>query len=261
MKGTGDRAAGRAFLTARWESLVMLNYVCPRALLDPLVPAGTELDDWQGQPLISLVGLVFRRTRVLGLAIPGHRTFAEVNLRFYVVRAVAGEVRRAVVFIRELVPRRAVALVARWLYNEPYLAVPMACTGALDPAAGGRVEYVWKFRDQSYALSAVAAGPARLPAVGGEAEYITEHHWGYTRQRDGGTLEYRVDHPRWPVWEPAAYGFTAGPGSTFHIRDLYGEGFGDVLAGPPRSAHVAVGSDVVVHRGVRVPGTGRSGPA
>src|SRR5690242_13649205 len=117
--------ARRPFLTAEWRDLVMLNYEVPQGLLEPLVPGGVELDHWNGTLYVSVVGFLFRDTRVLGLAIPGHRTFEEVNLRFYVRREVAGEERRGVVFIRELVPRRAIATVARLLYNEPYRAVAM----------------------------------------------------------------------------------------------------------------------------------------
>lgn len=236
----------RPFLTARWEDLVMLNWVCPRELLDPLVPTGTELDDWQGNHLISLVGLMFRQTRVLKVAVPGHTTFEEVNLRFYVRRSVAGEVRRAVVFIRELVPRRAIAAAARLLYNEPYLAVPMSSRIALDSGTGGHVEYDWRYRGRNYSLSATASGEAKSLEEGSEAAYVTEHYWGYTRQRDGGTLEYRVDHPPWRVWHAEQPTFD-GPAAA-----LYGPAFGEILSGVPTSAHVAVGSEVVVHQGRRL---------
>ena len=74
------------FLTARWENVVLINYPCPAPLLEPLVPAGTELDTWGGRPLVSLVGFLFADTRLLGVPIPFHRTFEEVNLRFYVRR-------------------------------------------------------------------------------------------------------------------------------------------------------------------------------
>ena len=106
----------RPFLTARWTDLVILNYEVPPAVVLPLVPRGTELDIWQGQALVSLVGFLFTDTRVHGLAIPGHRHFEEVNLRFYVRRRVASAAdRRAVVFVRELVPRYAIAAIARFL--------------------------------------------------------------------------------------------------------------------------------------------------
>jgi hypothetical protein len=236
----------RPFLTARWEDLVLLNWDCPRELLEPLVPAGTELDDWHGRHLVSLVGFMFRRTRVLGIAVPGHVTFEEVNLRFYVRRVVDGEIRRAVVFIRELVPRRAIAAIARWRYNEPYLAVPMSSTIALDPQAGGHVEYRWRHGGGTYRLSAMAPGAAMPLERDSEAEYVTEHYWGYTRQRDGSTLEYRVDHPRWLVRDAAGPSFE-GPAAL-----LYGPALAHVMAGEPCSAHIAVGSEVAVHRGRRI---------
>src|SRR4029453_11290179 len=154
---------------------------CPAALLAPLVPAGTELDTWHGDTLVSLVGFLFDDTRLLGLPIPFHRTFDEVNLRFYVRRtAEDGSLRRAVVFVRELVPRRAIATVARVAYNEPYLAVPMDHQSSLDEAHGGSVTYSWTFHGAPFALQADATGPALPLTRGSEAEFITEHYWGYT---------------------------------------------------------------------------------
>ncbi|HXI21311.1 MAG TPA: DUF2071 domain-containing protein, partial [Gemmatimonadales bacterium] len=239
----------RPFLTARWECLVLLNYWCPPDLLASLVPTGTELDLWRGRTLVSLVGFLFRDTRLRGIPVPFHRTFEEVNLRFYVRRPIpGGPPRRAVVFIRELVPRRAIALVARWAYNEPYLAVPMSHGGQLDPGRGGRLEYAWRYAGAGFALGAVVTGPSRPNPPGSEAEFITEHYWGYTRQPDGGTLEYRVEHPSWAVWDATRAYFT-GPATA-----LYGPAFGAVLEQEPSSAFVAVGSPVAVHAGHRLPG-------
>ena len=235
------------FLTARWESLVLLNYVCPPALLAPLVPRGTELDHWHGETLVSVVGFLFADTRLRGVPVPGHRTFEEVNLRFYVRHTTAaGELRRAVVFVRELVPRAAIAAVARWMYNEPYLAVPMSHAVELAPDSGGRVSYRWRHAGADYRLSATVTGPAGQLVAGSEAEFITEHYWGYTRQRDGGTLEYHVEHPRWRLWSTAEAAFSGPAGA------LYGEAFGAVVSGPPRSAFVALGSDVAVRVGERL---------
>jgi len=235
------------FLTARWEDVVLLNYSCPIPLLEPLVPRGTALDLWQGQALVSLVGFLFKDTRVRGVRVPFHDTFEEVNLRFYVRRTTpSGETRRAVVFVRELVPRHAIAAVARWLYNEPYLAVPMDHRSSLTTAEGGAAAYSWSYQGSTFGLTASVSGAARRPTPGSEAEFITEHYWGYTRQRDNGTLEYQVEHPTWLVWE-ATSAAVSGP-----VSVLYGTALGNVLTGPPRSAFVAAGSEVSVHRGVRV---------
>ena len=233
------------FLTARWENLVLLNYVCPPALLEPLVPRGTALDSWNGDTLVSLVGFLFSDTRLLGVPIPFHRTFEEVNLRFY-VRGPAPDHRRAVVFIRELVPRRAIAAVARRVYNEPYLALTMRHQWSLTAGEGGEVSYGWNHEGAEFELGARATGPARPLTVGSEAEFVAEHYWGYTRQRDGGTLEYQVEHPRWRVWTAAESWFT-GPAAA-----LYGPAFGALLATPQKSAFLAVGSPVVVHHGRRL---------
>ena len=243
-----ERATGeRPFLTARWENLLLLNFECPSGVLEPLVPLGTSLDPWEGRTLVSLVGFMFRDTRVRRVAVPGHRTFEEVNLRFYVRREVPGEVpRRGVVFVREFVPRRMIAEVARRLYNEPYLAVSMWNRGRIDPKSGGDIEYGWKLGPSTFSMQAVARGPASETASGSEGEFITEHYWGYTRQRDGGTVEYEVAHPRWRVWDAQDVSFSGD------ASELYGPALGEVLAGRPRSAFLALGSEVSVYTGRRL---------
>ncbi|HKV75661.1 MAG TPA: DUF2071 domain-containing protein [Gemmatimonadales bacterium] len=236
----------RPFLTARWEELLFLSYRCPAEVLEPLVPDGTILDPWQGQTYLSLVGFHFGDTRVMGFPIPGHRHFEEVNLRFYVRREVAGQVRRAVVFIRELVPRRAIALVARQVYNEPYLAVPMSRRSLVDTGRGGELEYLWRYRGQPFGMRATVDGRLEEPTAGSLAEFITEHYWGYTRQRDGSTLEYRVEHPRWPLWGVASHSIAGD------FRSLFGPVLGEVFLGAPDSVLAAAGSGVTVSAGEKL---------
>src|SRR4051794_25256625 len=100
------------FLTAEWRLLVMLPFPLHPAALTPLVPAGTELDFRDGRTFLSLVGFRFLKTRVRGVPVPGHVDFDEVNLRFYVRCKTADGWRRGVTFVKEIVPRRAIALVA-----------------------------------------------------------------------------------------------------------------------------------------------------
>jgi uncharacterized protein YqjF (DUF2071 family) len=230
------------FLTAEWRNLVMLNFVVEPAILRPLVPAGTELDAWRGLTFVSLVGFLFANTRVLGIPIPGHRTFEEINLRFYVRRGVNGELRRAVTFIRELVPRTAIAFTARALYNEPYRVAPMRHRFGAPRADGmpARVEYEWKSGAEWTTIDCTATGPA-IPALSdSQEEFITEHYWGYTRQRNGSTIEYRVDHPPWRVASIEA------PVITGELERTYGAVFASILRAPPASAFLADGSAVTV---------------
>jgi uncharacterized protein YqjF (DUF2071 family) len=224
----------------------MLNYEVSPHLLEPLVPAGVELDRWSDTLYVSVVGFLFRDTRVLGVPIPWHRTFEEVNLRFYVRRELGTEVRRGVVFIRELVPRSAIAIVARLMYNEPYRALPMRRRLVRSSGDVADLEYAWRASGEWVRLRARTAGSPRPLPARSEEEFITEHYWGYTRQRDGGTIEYRVAHPRWNVWIATDARLDGA------VAPVYGAAFARVLAGPPRSAFVADGSAVTVHAPNRI---------
>ena len=231
------------FLTAEWRSLAMLNYAVDRAILEPLVPRGVELDLWEGGALVSMVGFLFLDCRVLGVPVPFHRDFEEVNLRFYVRRKVDGAWRRGVVFVREIVPRGAIALVARTAYNEPYIALPMRHAA---PERGGEFSYAWKLGERWNSLGARTRGEAAPIAPGSAEEFIFEHHWGCTRQRDGGTIEYQVEHPAWRVWQTETSSLDCDAGA------LFGTAFTGPLREKPRSAFVAEGSRVSVRRGARV---------
>lgn len=224
------------FLSAEWRQLAMLNYRVPRELLVEHVPRGTELDSWQGATYVSVVGFMFRRTRVLGIPVPFHGEFEEVNLRTYVRRAVNGDARRGVTFIRELVPRRAVAIAARLSYNEPYRTVPMAHRISSDS-----VEYSWQTAVGPTRFRVEDLGPAAPAAPGSEEEFITRRHWGATRQRDGSTSEYEVRHPPWTV-RAARRAVIEGD-----LTGTYGDAFATVLGDNPDSAFVADGSAITVH--------------
>jgi len=222
----------------------MLNYEIEPSLLAPYVPRGTELDLWSGKALVSVVGFQFLKTRVFGIPIPLHRDFEEVNLRFYVRRRAEDGWRRGVVFIKEIVPRAAIAFVARKLYNEPYIALPMAHCLEEESGVVKSVEYSWRFDGRSNGLKLTTRGVAQPLAEGSEAEFITEHYWGYNAQRDGSTLEYQVEHPRWQVCDVAETKLDCD------IAGLYGKQFCDSLNRKPSSAFLAEGSEVIVYQGV-----------
>jgi len=237
----------RPFLTAEWRHLVMLNYAVDPEVLRPLVPAGTELDFHEGRTFVSMVGFRFLRTRVFGIAIPLHTDFEEVNLRFYVRRRAGAEWRRGVVFVREIVPRRAIAIVARVFYGEPYVALPMRHVLAMVPPAP-RAEYSWKYAGRWNSVGANAKSEPEEALPGSEAQFITEHYWGYTAL-GAATREYEVEHPRWRLW-PAS-----GSELDCDIANLYGASFVEALSGAPSSAFIAEGSPVVVRYPTMLPPT------
>ena len=218
----------------------MLNFVVDPAIVAPLVPPGTELDFENGDTFVSVVGFLFLDTRILGLPIPLHRDFEEVNLRFYVRKKSADTWRRGVVFVRELVPRRAIAVVARAFYGEKYLALPMKYEiEHVDLRLN--VEYSWRRGRKWESLKMTASGEPQIIPAGSHADFITEHYWGYTCVR-ARCSEYRVERPRWKIWNAEKFELRAD------ITALYGEQFAETLSQPPRSAFIADGSPISVER-------------
>lgn len=240
---------GSPFLTAQWSYLAMLNYEIDPALLLPLVPKGTELDTWNGTTFASMVGFLFLDTRVLGMAVPFHRDFEEIDLRFY-VRCKAGDGwRRGIVFVTKIVPRLAIALAVRRLYNENYLALStgnVILRSEVKPANIESVKYYWTFRGRTDFLAMETRGEPYHFTADSQEEFISQHYWGYSSQRDGGTIEYRVEHPAWRIWQAASCRFDCD------VDSLYGKPFAKPLSKPPVSGFLAEGAPVTVYKGRRV---------
>lgn len=246
---TGSEAPTGKFLSAQWRRLVMLSYEIDPAVLRPLVPRGVELDTWAGRHLVSVVGFQFLDTRLLGVPVPFHRDFDEINLRFYVRRRADDGWRRGVVFVKEIVPRRALAAVARAVYGEKYVARPMRHRIDLrddEVTSGGLVEYSWRDGGAWHRVGATAQGGPRPLVEGSEEEFVTEHYWGYAAQRGGGSVEYRVEHPSWHVRQ------AGDPVLECDVEHVYGRRFVETLAAAPVSAFIADGSAVTVRRGTTI---------
>lgn len=226
----------RPFLTAEWRDLVGVTFPCPRERLAPYLPPGAEIDTLEGSPRVSLVAFRFARTRVLGVPVPGHIAFPEINLRFYV--RFRGE--RAVVFIRELVPRRAIATIAKLRYNEPYVRVPMACGRELDAGGGPGALRVWHRFAQDSSVQVTAAATATVPAPDSAAHWLTDHALGIGRRRDGAAVLYHVRHPTWALHE------IAGLDLDVDFAGVYGPEWAWLAGAEPSHVSLATGSAVTV---------------
>lgn len=231
----------RKFLTAEWRDLIMVNYEVDPAMLKDRVPVGTELDLHDGRCLVSLVGFMFLNTRVLGIPIPYHVNFEEVNLRFYVKRETDVEVRRGVCFIKELVPLPAIAFVARRLFGEPYDAVRM-----WNYNDSGKVSYrAIDFKGVN-SMKVTRGERLGVPASGSHEEFIIEHYWGYTRRSSDRTDEYKVEHPKWELY------VTRHPKINVNFAGWYGKEFAFLSKQEPYSVVLAKGSPISVYFGARL---------
>lgn len=234
----------KTFLQAEWRKLVMANYEVDRELLVNYLPAKTEIDLWNNICYVSLVGFMFKDTKVKGLKIPFHTNFEEVNLRFYVRYKDNGEWKRGVVFVKEIVPKPALTFVANTLYKENYETMQMShsWTASDDNLT---VEYKWKKRRWN-SLKVITDKKASLIKSGSEEEFITEHYWGYTKISNGKTSEYGVEHPRWEVYPTKDYSIDVD------FADIYGQEFNFLTSEKPKSIFLAEGSGIKVKYGRQI---------
>jgi uncharacterized protein YqjF (DUF2071 family) len=229
------------FLTARWTNVCLLTYPVPAELLRPRLPPGLELDLRDGHAFVSLVAFDFLDTRVRGIAWPGYRNFAELNLRYYVRR---GD-ERGVVFIREIVPRHLITSIARGIYNEPYVTAPLASRTTEDAnTVTAERRLIWC--GTTHLISVTGRKPAFLPNETTDEHFFKEHHWGYGVSHRGRTTSYRVEHPAWEVYAVESYKLE------FDWAAVYGPEWKFLEAQAPCSKVFAVGSPIAVYPKARV---------
>ncbi|MEM6265283.1 MAG: DUF2071 domain-containing protein [Bacteroidota bacterium] len=226
----------KPFLTAHWANLLNITYQVPPDLLQPHVPDGVELDVQDGHAFASIVAFDFLNTRVKGIKVPFHVNFPEINLRFYV--KYKGE--RGVVFIKELVPRYCIALVANRIYNEPYESCPMESQTL---AEGGtlNIEHRFKYGEKNHQIKATAHSTLSTPVADSIIHYFKEHKWGFGKTHSGKTLRYEVQHPIWEVYDLTSWNLEMDFG------EIYGPNWAFLGDAEPYAACLAKGSDVAVY--------------
>lgn len=230
----------KPFLSAAWKKLVLANYAVDPALLQPLLPPGLELDTFNGTYYLSLVGFMFRDTRVMGMKIPYHVNFPEVNLRFYVKYDNGQQAKRGVVFLSEIVPKYAVAFIANTLYKENYRRMPMEATEQF-AEQDIEVRYRWKHNNKWNHIAAKADSISLPLQPGTEEEFITEHFWGYATDSINSATEYQVAHPRWELYPVKEYSIDCDFGA------VYGPDFAFLQKATPVSVFLAEGSAIEVY--------------
>ena len=186
-------------MTCEWRNLLFVNYQVPAEILEPYLPPHAELDYFNGKCYVSLIGFQFKNVTAAGIPVPFHTDFEEINLRFYVKRHVGDKWRSGVVFLREIVDRPALSVLANTLFNENYQTAPttqMVIKGDLDLQA----KYSWKHQKTDYSIWVQAENIPTTVAEKSEDEFLIHRLWGYGQQDDETTVEYNINHPRWSIF-------------------------------------------------------------
>ena len=229
----------KPFLTGEWRNLIMINYLVPENLLQPYLPKGIVLDQFDGNCYVSLVAFHFLNTKVKGIAFPFHINFEEVNLRFYVKYKEGNEYKRGVVFISEIVPKRMIAWIAKLIYREKYSYSPMS-SSVEENEDQRNLLFSWG-APVNHWLQVITKNKTQPIATGSKEEFIFEHYWGYTTINKNQTGEYSVQHPRWNIYP------VVDTTLKVDFKKLYGESFAFLNNTTPDSVFVAEGSEVSVY--------------
>jgi uncharacterized protein YqjF (DUF2071 family) len=217
----------------------MANYEIDPGILKKYIPAGTELDTWNNKCYVSLVGFMFLKTKLRGIAIPFHSSFPEVNLRFYVRNRSGNDWKRGVVFINEFVPKPAITFVANTLYKERYVTYTMKHKWEIDEQL--TIGYYWKKNNKWNELEVIADPKLNEIKQGSKEEFITEHYWGYSSVDKNKTGEYEVAHPRWDIYPIKNHKIDCD------FKQLYGNDFDILDQSQPASVFLAEGSPVTIY--------------
>ena len=227
------------FLKANWENIIMANYEIAPEILKPFLPKGVDLDLFNGKAYISLVGFMFKNTKLFNIPIPYLGTFEEINLRFYVVRKEENQIKRGVVFINETVPNPIVAWIANKLYKEHYTVVPTKHE-INDKNTIQKVKFEWLVNKKWNSICVEASKKPEIMQNGTLEQFIFEHYYGYTKIEENITEEYKLQHPSWKINNVINYTIDC------NFEDMYGKAFAVLNYTKPKAVFMAEGSSVKV---------------
>jgi hypothetical protein len=238
---TPEQSAQQKLLSrAAYTELVAINFqIQPKFLIDR-VPKGMELDDFQDDTYVSLVCMVMRKIGVLG--IPISRGFVELSLRFYVRHPSDPQNRKGTCFIKRYVSSPTAAWVLSSRFDTEYNKLKMSSkNNGFNEGGTPQVEYQWEAEEQWNKLR--VRGRSRMKNTGPDTKvgFILDHPTQYI-SNSGKTMEYKVQRPKWSVWDAAQANFTCD------VQRLFGKEFVHPLARRPASVFLTKGSDVSIFR-------------
>lgn len=228
------------FLKANWEHIIMVNYEIDPEILIPYLPKGVELDLFNGKCYISLVGFMFKNTKLFTIPIPFLGTFEEINLRFYVKRKGGNQIKRGVVFINETIPYKIVAWMANKLYKEHYTVVPTKHKLRINNAVQ-KIKFEWFIDKRWNSVYVEAETASEVMKENSLEKFIYEHYYGYTKIDEFKTEEYQLQHPSWNVHNIINYNIDCD------FEAMYGKTFSILNHTKPTAVFIAEGSSVKVN--------------
>lgn len=226
-------------LTCQWRKLAFFNYIVSPEIIEKYLPRHTEIDFFNGQCFVSLVGFQFKDVAIEGIKVPFHTDFEEINLRCYVRHFDGQGWRQGTVFLSEIADKRLLTALANSLYNENYRTMPTKHSQKEAPQ-GNQYGYYWKSENQWQQMEVSTA--TRPVSVDPESEtaFLIHKLWGYGKHNEQQTNQYQIDHPLWQVYPVQQYSLEVD------FSKIFGPEFAHLKGRKPHSVILAEGSPINV---------------
>jgi uncharacterized protein YqjF (DUF2071 family) len=239
-----EPAKVKPFMKAQFADLVAVNFHVDEKILQPLVPPGLELDNFNGEAYVSLVAMMLKGAKVWGLPFSIVPSSAELSLRFYVKHTHADGVEKGTCLIKDYVAGSTAAWFLESQFQSTFSKLKMKQTASgFAKGETPEVEYQWKVDERWNKLRVRARSRIKKTSEGTKVGFILDH-FNYYGRHNGRTLAYRVERPRWDVWDAAQANFTCD------VQRLFGKSFVRPLAKRPASVFVTSGSPVTIFKPV-----------
>lgn len=193
--------AGPWRMRQRWNNLLFAHWPVRPELLTGRLPAGLEVDRYEGAAWLGVVPFTMDRVRSriagsVALGMPGARAFPELNLRTYVRSRRSG---RAGVYFFSLDAGSLLAVVgARAFFHLPYFWARMRSDRLADGTMRYRSSRVLGQRRAVLAAEYCGSGVVEPSAPGSIASFLTERYCLFTESR-GRLLVGDIHHLPWPL--------------------------------------------------------------
>ena len=191
--------AGPWVMRQTWHDLLFAHWPLDEDVLRRRIPAGLQLDTYEGQAWLGVVPFHMTNVTPRGVpALPWLSAFPELNVRTYV--RLGG---KPGVYFFSLDATNPLAVWTAWtLFHLPYYTAAMTVA-----VSGGRVHYASNRRFGTQARFSAEYWPIsepRTPTPGSLEAFLTERYCLYAEDSASRLHRLEIHHPPWPLQSAAA---------------------------------------------------------
>jgi uncharacterized protein len=214
-----------------WRDLLFCHWQVPGSVLQRLLPAGLEVDTWDGSGWVSAVAFRLTVRRRWLPPVPLVSSVLELNLRTYVLYH--GE--PAIYFLSIHAGKRSVVRLARWFTPLPYRFASIHYARRPERFDFHSHEPA-NSPDRTFSVRFVPEGREREALPGTFDSWLLERYRLHATDKDRSLLATVVQHPPWRFHDV-----------TVSISEnTLGRAFDIDLSPPPQRCHFATGVRALV---------------